>query len=68
MLQYTQNLFEYDRIWKQDKLILIRLLFNNLFHIMKHTGYIYKKNKTVSEAQEKVTESSVTWQLVTHGT
>jgi hypothetical protein len=23
---------------------------------MKHTGYIYKKNKTVSEAQEKVTE------------
>jgi hypothetical protein len=35
---------------------------------MKHTGYIYKKNKTVSEAQEKVTESSVTWQLVTHGT
>jgi hypothetical protein len=30
---------------------------------MKHTGYIYKKNKTVSEAQEKVTESSVTWHM-----
>jgi cyclin C len=26
MLQYTQNLFEYDMIRKQAKLILIRLL------------------------------------------
>ena len=27
MLQYTQNLFEHDRIRKQAKLILIRLLW-----------------------------------------
>ena len=38
MLQYTQNLFEHDRIRKQDKLILIRLLVvldNASYHNVK---------------------------------
>jgi hypothetical protein len=35
MLQYTQNLFEHDRIRKQAKLILIRLFVYTNFIVAK---------------------------------
>jgi hypothetical protein len=40
MLQYTQNLFEHDRIWKQAKLILIRL--NYYFRDVEIYTFSYK--------------------------
>jgi hypothetical protein len=40
MIQYTHNLFELDRIWKQAKLILIRLLIF-LFYFIVVGGAMY---------------------------
>ena len=43
MLQYTQHLFEHDRIRKQAKLILIRLLFFLLKRLNVRINKGYRK-------------------------
>ena len=42
MLHYTQNLFEHDRIRKQAKLILIRLLLTYSVIVDIHIKFIFK--------------------------